>query len=239
MNLEKKIILWDVTPWSFEGIHVCCLSLQSERASSVEKNALVWGWKKRIRLYEQISWETVGPKQLRKRLRRYMSDDTNISWKFIFSHLFLLNYSSVMYSAPAFGLHDLSQDPVARLTGCFLTPRHPFEPVHHPISPFTFLKHFITSVLLEILCVTLFPKLRCLQYFLIPPPPIRWLVRSCFSVFSLYLTILSSFCYTLKLEAAWSSEMFVKFYHIRRCNILGGAFPHSHENFMFYAMDDI
>jgi len=78
MNLDRKVILWDVTTysfvsiyWSFEGI--CCLSLQGGGASSVEKNALVWGWKKSIQLYEQVSWEMVGPKQLRKRLRKYMS----------------------------------------------------------------------------------------------------------------------------------------------------------------------
>jgi hypothetical protein len=72
-----------------------------------------------------------------------------------------------------------------------------------------------------------------------PPSPIRLSARPCFSVLSLYLTILSSFCYALKLEAVWSSETFVKFYHITRCNILGGAFPHSHENFMFHALEDI
>jgi len=52
----------------------------------------------------------------------------------------LFNYPSVTYSAPAFGLRTLSQGPVTRITGYFLMPQHPFEPVHHPISPFTFLK---------------------------------------------------------------------------------------------------
>jgi hypothetical protein len=98
---------------------------------------------------------------------------------------------------------------------------------------------------------TIFSHPSFLKHFLSPYFPIYVVLNTSWShhlqfdcrkgrvLISYHLTILASFCYTLKLEPAWSSDMFVKFYHITRCNILGGAFSHSRENFVSYALGDI
>lgn len=172
-----------------------------------------------------------------------MSDDINISWKIYFLTSVLVKLPFCYNSAPAFRLRALSQDPVARLTGYFLMPRHSLESVHHPISPFTFLKQSFSHLRpsWNISCHLISQV--ALSPVLLGPTTSHSIVGKavllCPVLISYHLTILSPFCYALKLEASWSSEIFVKFYHITRCNILGGAFPHSHENFMSYAMGDI
>jgi len=172
-----------------------------------------------------------------------MSDGRNISWIIYFLASVLLKLSlcyiqctclrpTCPFARPSSTAHWVFLD---ASTSLWTNPSYSIT-LHIPqpiifLSP-SFLKHFVSPY---------FPS--CLvsstsraHHF---PFDCRQGRALCPVLISYHLAVLLSFYYALKMEAAWSSEMFVKFQYIICCNILGGSFPHSHENFMSHALGDI